>query len=331
MPDETDRVCCHSGPTLTRQVAIVTGGNAGVGYYTVLALLRKNAKVYLAARSEERAREAIAKLEKEDGVKGSVEWLPLDLASLKSIKQAADMFLQKKTQLDMLFNSAGVLLPKVCVQGPATDARKLGEKTTDGYEIHMGVNALGHYYFTKLLIPALLASAKATPARPPRVCFTSSIAHRWFTTSKGFDPEDYAQVNAWRPVGMPAAARAYGTSKLANVLTANAMKREYGAQGIVFVSANPGNLRTELYRDYRQGVDRALLGAVWRTFLYPQELGCVTQLYAVTAPETAEMGGAYFAPWARRATPTAAARNEKTQDALIQWFNEQIAKHMGSA
>lgn len=80
----------------------------------------------------------------------------------------------------------------------------------------MGTNALGHYYLTKLLIPALLASAKASPNRPPRVCFTASTANH-FGTDKGFDPEDYTGEHAPRPWGMPISSRVYGTSKVRTV------------------------------------------------------------------------------------------------------------------
>lgn len=180
------------------QIAIVTGGNGGIGYETVRHLLRKNAKVYLAARSEVRAKEAIEKL-KQENFPGTVEFLQLDLANLKSIKAFATAFLAKETRLDMLFNSAGVMNP-TC-----------GAKTEDGYELHVGTNSLGHHYLTKLLLPALQANVKET-GRKARVCFTSSIAHRGAST-KGFDPADYVGLSL-PPTYLPEASRAYGTSKV---------------------------------------------------------------------------------------------------------------------
>ncbi|WFD18444.1 hypothetical protein MCAP1_000647 [Malassezia caprae] len=144
------------------QIAIVTGGNSGIGFETVKQLLNKNAKVYLCARNPERANAAIAKL-RDMNLPGTVEYLPLDLASLDAIKSFADNYLSKEKTLDMLFNNAGVMNPTV------------GPETKDGYELHVGTNSLGHHYLTKLLLPALQASAQATPDRPPRVCFTSSL------------------------------------------------------------------------------------------------------------------------------------------------------------
>lgn len=296
-------------PDQTGRIAIVTGGNAGVGFETVRWLLKKNAKVYLAARSEQRARDAIAKLES-DKLPGTVEFLQLDLSDIKNIKNFASSFLAKENRLDLLFNNAGVMLPEP------------GPKTVDGYELQIGTNALGHHFLTKLLVPALEASQKATPQRPPRVCFTSSIAHH-FASPKGFNPEDPTGVHTDRPFYMPPVNRAYSTSKLANVLSANKFQREHGSKGIVFTSANPGNLRTELMRDWGSFIRYF---TEW-TILYPQSMGCLTQLYANTAPEAQSKGGCYFMPWARQGNPLPVALDQKNQDLFDTWVSEQVAKH----
>lgn len=178
---------------------MVTGGNTGIGFETVKNLLKKNAKVYLCARNPERANAAIAKL-KELHLPGTVEFLPLDLASLSNIHSFAKTYLEKEKRLDMLFNNAGVMNPT------------LGPETKDGYELHVGTNSLGPHYLTQLLLPALEASAQATPDRPPRVCFTSSLAHRQ-ASSKGFDPADYMGLQGL-PFYIPPATRVYGTSKV---------------------------------------------------------------------------------------------------------------------
>ena len=103
----------------------------------------------------------------------------------------------------MLFNNAGVMNPTV------------GAETQDGYELHVGTNSLGHHYLTELLLPALQASARATPDRLPRVCFTSSLVHRQ-ASSNGFDPADYTGLKDL-PFYMPPATRAYGTSKVRTI------------------------------------------------------------------------------------------------------------------
>ncbi|WFD42232.1 hypothetical protein MPSI1_000873 [Malassezia psittaci] len=295
------------------RVAIVTGGNAGVGFETVRCLLQKSAKVYLAARSEQRAKDAIKKLEAEN-LPGEVIFAQLDLADLKNIRAFANNFMQKEKRLDMLFNNAGVMLPEA------------GPKTADGYELQLGTNALGHHYLTRLLIPALAAAEKSTPERPPRVCFTSSMAQR-FGSPSGFNPEDPTGEKD-KPYFMPLVNRQYGTSKLCNVLSANKFQREFGSKGIVFTSANPGNLRTELMRDW---------GSILRTateyaLLYPSSMGCITQLYANTAPEAASKGGTFFIPWAREGSPRDSnpqqvAFDPDNQDLFDKWCSEQIAKH----
>lgn len=280
-------------------------------------LLRKNAKVYMAARSQQRAEEAISKL-KGENLPGRVEFIQLDLADLNNIKGFPARFQANEDHIDMLFNNGGVMLPQS------------GPKTADGYELQLGTNALGHHYLTMLLIPMLEAAQKATPDCPPRVCFTSSLAHR-FASPHGFNPEDPTGVNTNRPFYVPQVNREYGTSKLANILSANKFQREYGSKGIVFTSVHPGILRTELMRDWGSLIRRV---SEW-ALLYPQSMGCLTQLYAVTAPETASKGGCYFVPWAREAQPMAIALDTKNQDTCTfhgtnlvdEWASEQIRKH----
>ena len=175
---------------------------------------------------------------------GKIEFLRLDLASLHSIKEFSEQFLAKEQRLDMLFNSAGVMNPYV------------GPETKDGYELHLGTNSLGHHYLTQLLVPALQVSAKASPDRPPRVCFTSSIAHRG-TSPKGFDPTDPTGLHTH--CYMPSHNRAYGTSKFCNILSANWFQRNFGAQNIVFTSCHPGILKTGLVREWNQGLNTIMM------------------------------------------------------------------------
>lgn len=281
------------------QVAIVTGGNAGIGYETVRWLLKKNAKVYLASRSEQRAREAIAKLEAEH-LPGTVVFLQLDLAELKKVKSFADSFLAKEQHLDLLFNNGGVMLPEI------------GPQTADGYELQLGTNALAHHYLTQLLLPALEAASQAHPSRPPRVCFTSSLAHRFASPKYGFSPEDPTGVHTDRPFNIRAVSRAYGVSKLANILSAKKFQREHGSKGISFTSVHPGILRTELMRDWSTMM--GVRGVLERMFFYPASMGCYPQLYANTANETATKGGSYFVPWDREVAPLSIADDTAVQD-----------------
>ena len=299
-------------PDLTGRIAIVTGGNSGIGYETVRVLLSKNAKVYLAARSEERAQQAITDLSKLQ-LPGQVEWMQLDLASLESIKKFAEEYLAKVQRVDMLFNSAGVMNPVV------------GPTTKDGYELHVGTNSLGHHYLTLLLLPALRASAQATPDQPPRVCFTSSIAHR-NSSPKGFDPTDVTGIHT--SCYVPAHTRAYGQSKLYNILSANWFHRHYGKENIVFTSCHPGILESELVRDWNKGLNAVAIPLLKSTIFYPAHMGAITQLYLNTAPEAAGEGGNYYVAWARKYKSIPISRNECVQDAFAAWVNEQVTQHV---
>lgn len=185
---------------------IVTGGNSGIGLETVRALLRKGAKVYMAARNEAKARNAFVKLREDTATAaGAVDFLHLDLASFRSIEQFVRDFHRREERLDLLFNNAGLFVPK-----------DHGEKTSEGYEIHMGANGLGVYYLTQLLIPLLKKSYSLNPARPPRVCFTSSLGHR-AAPKCGFDPSDPSGANI-RFRMLSREVQAYSNSKMANLL-----------------------------------------------------------------------------------------------------------------
>ncbi|CUA69446.1 hypothetical protein RSOLAG22IIIB_14011 [Rhizoctonia solani] len=142
---------------------IVTGGNTGIGMETCKALLNKNAKVYLAARSKSRADVAIEWLRHETNGKAPV-FLELDLASLASVRKAVEEFKSKEHQLHVLFNNAGVMAPPV------------DQRTVDGYDLQFGTNVLGHYFFTTLLLPTLIHTAKTSPVAHghARVVNTSS-------------------------------------------------------------------------------------------------------------------------------------------------------------
>ncbi|RPD56665.1 NAD(P)-binding protein [Lentinus tigrinus ALCF2SS1-6] len=138
---------------LTGRVALVTGGNVGIGYETTKALLQHNAKVYLASRSKEKADAAIASLKEATGKEPI--FLELDLAHLASVKKAAEEFLSKEHELHILFNNA---------------------LTKDGYDLTFGTNCIGPWYFTELLMPALLEGVKTSPDHHARIVTTSSSA-----------------------------------------------------------------------------------------------------------------------------------------------------------
>ncbi|KAJ6514336.1 NAD(P)-binding protein [Mycena vitilis] len=278
-------------PDLSGKVIIVTGANSGVGKETVKALLQHNAKVYLAARSPANARAAIDDLKAQTGKEA--EFLELDLADLHSIKRAAE-----ETQLHVLFNNGGVM-------GPPID-----QLTAQGYDLTFGTNVLGHFYFTKLLIPTLLATA--AQGKPVRVVNTSSSASELFGQDINYNTlKDSPARNKMGPNVL------YYQSKYGNVVFSNELWRRYGDQGIVSVSLNPGNLISGLQRHLTGFTKWAVESAC-----YPTPFGALTQLWAGTTDVGATLGGKYLIPWARVGTNP--SRNPASEKALWTWLEEQV-------
>ncbi|KZT54674.1 NAD(P)-binding protein [Calocera cornea HHB12733] len=285
-------------PDLTGSVAIVTGGNTGIGKVTCKYLLLANARVYLASRNPQKAATALADLQHTTG-KADVHFLPLDLADLGSVRRAAEDFQRKEKQLHLLFNNAGAMLVP------------MDEVTGQGYDLQFGTNVLGPAYFTMLLLPTLLETAKHVPRGSVRVVSTSSLVH----TLAGWPGINYDTL-----LDGPARRKrlgrwaAYAQSKWAVVVFAKELARRYGEQGVVSSSLNPGIIRTELLR--HSPFFRAILN--WSMF-DPDPEGALTQLYAGTSPETAGAHGEYFIPLARLGVSRPDTYDEEAGRRLWEW------------
>ncbi|KAF9524305.1 NAD(P)-binding protein [Crepidotus variabilis] len=290
-------------PDLTGRVVIVTGANAGVGKETAKALLAHNAKVYIAGRNKDKVDAAIKELKEQTGHEAI--FLKLDLGDLTSVKASAEEFLSKEKELHILFNNAGVMVPPH------------NQLTAQGYDLQFGTNILGHFHFTTLLLPALLAGTKTSPDQKARVVNTSSMA-AYFSSDI-----DFNAVIDGPPRKRTYISSLYGYSKLGNVLFANEFARRYGEQGIISTSVNPGNLKSDLQR-HLSFFENFLL----KSILYAPSYGALTQLWAGTSAEGLELNGQFLIPWARRTTrPPTAASNDKLAADLWTWCEEQIAKH----
>jgi NAD(P)-dependent dehydrogenase (short-subunit alcohol dehydrogenase family) len=198
-------------PDLAGKRIVVTGANSGIGLHAARALADHGAEVVLACRNTDSGREAAAKM---PGVTTVEE---LDLASQKSVHAFANRF---EGPLDLLVNNAGVMTPPQY------------RETEDGHELQFGTNHLGHFALTGLLLPALLA------APDPRVVTVASIAHHRGDES----------VLEGNPGTTYEPSRAYGNSKLANLLFAHELHRRAGAAGSTLVSTacHPGVSATNL-------------------------------------------------------------------------------------
>ncbi|KAJ7443931.1 NAD(P)-binding protein [Mycena galericulata] len=293
-------------PDLAGKIALITGGNTGLGYQTAKQLLLKGAKVYIAARSPEKASEAIQRLQAETNVASDqVQFVKLDLADLNSVRTGAEDFLAREKQLDILFNNGGVM---------NTPPKLL---TAQNYDLQFGTNVLGHFFFTELLLPALRASHAASGVRP-RIINVSSWGHNLApATGIKIDslrqgPARDKQIKKW---WMLAPMRFYGQSKLGNILVSNYFARKYG-DVVVSCAVHPGFIGTDLY-----GTSLSYI------FFYPASAGAQTQIWAGTTASPTEIHGQYLIPFARIAPPgiaTKASQSVELETTLVQYMQGEL-------
>ncbi|KAI0891545.1 putative short-chain dehydrogenase [Annulohypoxylon nitens] len=304
-------------PDLHGKVYIVTGSNTGVGKELARILYSKNAKVYIAARSQDKAIKAIKEISDAFSTsKGGLAFLKLDLGDLTTIKASVDEFLAKETKLDVLFNNAGV-------QNPLPEP----SKTAQGYEYHLGVNTIGTFAFTKLLTPILVSTSKKEGAS--RVVWVSSSgAELLGEKSVAVDMSNLDYKKKDRPY-----LEKYGVSKAGNWLHGVEFAKRYKADGVISIPLNPGNLASELYRDMK-GLMRFFVSLL----TYPPINGAYTLLYAGLSPEiTLEKTGSWVVPFGRilpirkdlvEATKTEAEGGNGTAEKFWEWCDEQIKPYI---
>ncbi|KAM6381929.1 polyprenol dehydrogenase [Alca torda] len=256
-------------PTQNGKVAIVTGGAKGIGYQTVKHLARLGMHVIIAGNSENEGQEAVRKIQ-EETLAGKVEFLYCDLASMKSIRQFAQRFRAKNCPLHVLVNNAGVMLVPE-------------RKTEDGFEEHFGLNYLGHFLLTNLLLDTLKQSG--THSHNARIITVSSATHY----VGELHLNDLQSRCSYSPHG------AYAQSKLALVLFTYRLQHLLTANGS-HVTANvvdPGVVNTELYKHVFWVIKVAKWMTAWLFFKTPEE-GASTSIHAAVSPEMEGAGGCYL-------------------------------------
>jgi NAD(P)-dependent dehydrogenase (short-subunit alcohol dehydrogenase family) len=266
-------------PDQHSRVAVVTGANGGLGLETARELARKGGRVVMAVRNQEKAEQAVADI-RADMPDASLELVPLDLGSQASVRAAAEQILRENERIDLLINNAGVMGIPEC-------------KTIDGFEMQFGVDHLGHWTLTALLLPALLATPDA------RVVTVTSTAHHM---GRAVNPKNPHLDGCYRPW------RAYGQAKLANFHFGLGLQRKLQEAGRTTASliAHPGLSNTELQavsvRETGGGASqRFFLMLARRTGMSPAR-GALSQLRAATDPDA--KGGEFYGPlWVNNGPP----------------------------
>lgn len=252
--------------------AIVTGANSGIGFVTATQLAKQGASVTLACRNEAEGRAKADEIRAEVA-HADLEVRRLELGDLESVRSFVAGYLGDHDSLHLLINNAGVM------------NTPLG-KTVDGFETQIGVNHLGHFLLTELLLDTLKKSA------PSRVVVVSSCYHDKAMGREGVIDLDDLHFDDRKYDGWVS----YAQSKLANVLHAKQLAKRLEGTGVTAVSVHPGWVRTQLTRhtmpvwmqDYVMRPFMGMMGMV-----EPWE-GAQTSLYAALAPDVENNPGAYY-------------------------------------
>ncbi len=258
-------------PSQRGRTVVVTGANGGLGLETARALAAKGAHVVMAVRSQEKAAAAVEEI-RVTAPDAALELVPLDLAAQASVRAAAGQIMAAHESIDLLVNNAGVMgIPEA--------------KTADGFEMQFGVDHLGHWSLTALLLPALLRAPGS------RIVTVTSTAHHMGRAVNPANPHLRGRYRPWR---------AYGQAKLANFHFGLGLQRELDRVGAGTASliAHPGLSNTDLQavsvRETGGGASQRLfLVAARRTGMSAAD-GSLSQLRAATDP--AAKGGEFYGP-----------------------------------
>ncbi len=250
-------------------VVVVTGSNIGIGKETAVGVAALGATTVLACRNQDKAATAAAEIRERTG-NDDVHLVALDLADLASVRTAADVILERWDRLDVLVNNAG---------GTWSD-RQL---TAQGFEQTFGVNHLGPFFLTNLLLDRLKANA------PARIINLASVGHHMAWRGMRFD--DLQSEKGY------AAMEAYGRSKLANVLFSRELARRLAGTGVAANAVHPGPVRSGFGMD---GDLKGLMG-LGNKFIRPFEIsataGAKTSIFLASSPKVEGKSGLY---WVRR-------------------------------
>jgi NAD(P)-dependent dehydrogenase (short-subunit alcohol dehydrogenase family) len=277
--------------SLVGRVALITGANTGIGRITALELARRGAHVFLACRSIERTQPVLDAIRASSPV-GLAEWLPLELSDFDSVRACAKGFLARGLALHLLINNAGL-----------AGAKGL---TKSGFEFAFGVNHMGHFLLTQLLLDRLKHSA------PARIVTVASRAH---TRVSGID---WAAVR--RPTATTLGVKEYCISKLANVLFSAELGRRLCGSGVSTYSLHPGAIDSDIWRTLPWP-----LRALNRMRLISTEDGAKTTMHCALSSDAADESGHYYSD-ERPNLPSAAGQDPALAGELWRHSEEWVAR-----
>lgn len=302
-------------PPLNGRTYIVTGGNTGIGYWTVHHLAQHGATVYMTCRTTEKATAALSSLRTSiqsanpsASTSPDIRPVTMDLMSLSAVRDAANKILAEAPSLHGVVNSAGIMATPYAM-------------SEDGYESQFQTNYLSHWLLTYLVLPLLESTAarEEEPAGAVRVVNVSSMGHA-AAPKEGVNFADTALAQSLT-------FRRYGQSKLANILHAKSLHARYSggnaANKIWALSLHPGNVDTQLNT---RSVGSALVPVLrcFGVYITPEE-GSYNSLWAVASPAvTADMSGEYFVPVGVKKEPSKLARDAQLADRLWKWTEQEM-------
>lgn len=275
----------ESIPDQTGKQVIITGSNSGIGFEAAKVLAAKHAEITMACRNTAKG-ESAAETIRAAHPGAAITVMELDLADLDSVRQFAEQFKESHEELHLLINNAGVMAPPK------------RRETSDGFEIQIGTNHLGHFALTGHLLETLAKT------RGSRVVVVSSLAHK----GGKVDFDDLNSKRSYTPF------KAYGQSKLANLLFTYELQRRLGEAGVetIAVAAHPGWTATNLQDNSK------LFKSLNPLFAQKPAMGALPTLYAATVDDV--RGGEFFGPSGlgeMRGFPKKVRSNARSHDAEV--------------
>ncbi|NBI28900.1 SDR family oxidoreductase [Chengkuizengella marina] len=277
---------------MNEKIALITGANSGMGLATTIEIANTGATVIMLCRNKQRGETALKTAKQQSGSE-NIELMICDLGSLESIRTFVSLFKEKYNKLDILINNAGVMSLK-------------RELTSDGFEMQLGINHLGHFLLTNLLLEHLKNAKEA------RIINVSSGAHK-------IGKIDLQDPFLTKRYGL---MKGYAQSKLANILFTKELSKKLKNTNITVNALHPGAVATNIGVNRKTGFGKNLIKLLKPFFLSPEE-GASTAVYLATSDEVKDTTGEYFYK-KKIALVSKIAEDNELSKTLWTWSEKQV-------